>query len=55
MLGREMEHDNTYALIVKGRSMIEDHICDGDYVVIKPQDYLQQWRYRCRCPFSAGK
>ena len=37
-VGQEMEHDNTYALIVKGRSMIEDHICDGDYVVIKPQD-----------------
>ena len=37
-VGREMEHDNTYALIVKGRSMIEDHICDGDYVVIKPQN-----------------
>src|SRR3984893_6045737 len=36
-VGRELEHDNTYALIVKGRSMIEDHICDGDYVVIKPQ------------------
>jgi len=32
-----MEHDNTYALIVQGRSMIEDHICDGDYVVVKPQ------------------
>ncbi len=36
-IGRELEHENTYALIVKGRSMIEDHICDGDYVVIKPQ------------------
>ena len=36
-VGREMEHDNSYALIVKGRSMIEDHICDGDYVVVKPQ------------------
>lgn len=36
-VGREMELDNTYALIVKGRSMIEDHICDGDYVVVKPQ------------------
>ncbi len=36
-VGHELEHDNTYALIVKGRSMIEDHICDGDYVVIKPQ------------------
>ncbi|HLJ33059.1 MAG TPA: transcriptional repressor LexA [Ktedonobacteraceae bacterium] len=37
-VGREYEHDNTYALVVQGRSMIEDHICDGDYVVIKPQD-----------------
>ena len=36
-VGRELEHDNTYALIVRGRSMIEDHICEGDYVVIKPQ------------------
>lgn len=37
-VGRDLEHDNTYALIVKGHSMIDDHICDGDYVVIKPQD-----------------
>lgn len=29
--------ENTYALVVRGRSMIEDHICDGDYVVIKKQ------------------
>jgi repressor LexA len=36
--GRELEHDGSYALVVKGRSMIEDHICDGDYVVIKPQE-----------------
>ncbi len=36
-VGRDLEHENTYALIVKGRSMIDDHICDGDYVVIKPQ------------------
>ena len=26
-----------FALKVKGQSMIEDHIDDGDYVVIKPQ------------------
>jgi len=40
--GRDlMEGENTYALIVKGRSMIEDHICDGDYVVIKPQATCQ--------------
>ncbi|GCE46735.1 repressor LexA [Thermosporothrix hazakensis] len=29
--------DNCYALEVKGNSMIEDHICDGDFVIIKPQ------------------
>ena len=41
-LGSEMvESENTYALIVKGRSMIDDHICDGDYVVIKPQTTCQ--------------
>lgn len=36
-VGQRVEHQNTYALVVKGRSMIEDHICDGDYVVIKQQ------------------
>ncbi len=36
-----IESENTYALIVRGRSMIEDHICDGDYVVIKPQSTCQ--------------
>ena len=33
--------ENAYALVVKGRSMIEDHICDGDYVVVKPQKTCQ--------------
>ncbi len=37
-VGHEIEQMNTYALEVKGNSMIEDHICSGDYVVIKPQD-----------------
>jgi repressor LexA len=36
-VGQKIEHQNTYALVVKGFSMIEDHICNGDYVVIKPQ------------------
>ena len=41
-VGREVvDRENTYALVVKGRSMIEDHICDGDYVVIKPQTTCQ--------------
>ena len=26
---------DTYALKVRGESMIEDHICDGDYVLIE--------------------
>lgn len=36
-----VESENTYALVVKGRSMIDDHICDGDFVVIKPQSTCQ--------------
>src|SRR5436309_2623087 len=36
-VGRELEQQGAYALVVKGHSMIEDHICDKDYVVIKPQ------------------
>ena len=30
-------HD-TFVLRVRGKSMIEDHIDNGDYVVIQPQD-----------------
>ncbi len=26
---------NTYALQIRGESMIEDHICDGDYVLVE--------------------
>ena len=36
--GRDLEQQGAYALVVKGQSMIEDHICDRDYVVIKPQE-----------------
>jgi repressor LexA len=36
-----VDSENSYALVVRGRSMIEDHICDGDYVVIKPQSTCQ--------------
>ena len=32
---------NHFALRVKGRSMIEDHIQDGDYVVIRKQETAQ--------------
>ncbi|MEP7354210.1 MAG: transcriptional repressor LexA [Acidobacteriota bacterium] len=29
---------NTYALQVRGESMIEDHICDGDFVLVQRSD-----------------
>ncbi len=29
---------DAYALRVRGTSMIEEHICDGDLVVVRPQD-----------------
>ena len=28
--------EESYALLVRGNSMIEDYICDGDYVIIQP-------------------
>ncbi|SRR5260370_29281292 len=28
--------EDSYALLVRGQSMIEDSICDGDYVIIQP-------------------
>jgi repressor LexA len=40
-VGQHIDQQNTYALEVKGNSMIEDHICSGDYVVIKPQPSCQ--------------
>jgi repressor LexA len=36
--GELFEGPNNYALKVKGQSMIEDHIDDGDYVVIRKQE-----------------
>jgi repressor LexA len=36
-----MEQEDHYALIVRGNSMIEDHIFDRDYLVIKPQSYCE--------------
>jgi repressor LexA len=40
--GREFaDQGSAYALVVRGQSMIEDHICDGDYVVIKRQSTCQ--------------
>ncbi len=33
----EFQKANAFALVVRGRSMIEECICDGDYVIIRPQ------------------
>jgi repressor LexA len=33
----EFQRANAFALLVRGQSMIEDCICDGDYVIIRPQ------------------
>lgn len=34
----ELGNGSHYALRVRGHSMIEDHICDGDIVLVKAQD-----------------
>ena len=34
-LGDFVGRDNVYVLRVKGDSMIEDHICDGDFVIVE--------------------
>ncbi|WP_052888666.1 transcriptional repressor LexA [Thermogemmatispora carboxidivorans] len=36
-VGHGVDPESSFALVVRGQSMIEDHICDGDYVVIKRQ------------------
>jgi repressor LexA len=33
----DFQEENIFALLVRGPSMIEEHICDGDYVIILPQ------------------
>ncbi len=34
------KHTREYVLLVRGQSMIEDHIADGDYVLIDPGAYI---------------
>jgi repressor LexA len=34
-------NENTYALQVRGDSMIEDHICSGDYVLVEKTDTVK--------------
>jgi repressor LexA len=33
----ELQRSHAFALLVRGQSMIEECICDGDYVIIRPQ------------------
>jgi repressor LexA len=35
-LGEFARSDNSFVLQVKGNSMVEDHILDGDYIVVEP-------------------
>jgi repressor LexA len=37
-VGRDIEQQGMYALVVKGQSMNQDNINDKDYVIIKPQN-----------------
>lgn len=34
-------NDNAFALAVRGESMIEDHICDGDFVLVEKADSVK--------------
>lgn len=34
-------HENTYALEVRGDSMIEDHICSGDFVLVEKSEQVR--------------
>ena len=34
-------NDRTFALEVRGESMIDDHICDGDYVLVEKTDTVR--------------
>ena len=40
-LGADLAQEGDYVLRVKGSSMIEDHILDGDLVVVRPQSTAQ--------------
>jgi repressor LexA len=33
----EFQGANVFALLVRGQSMIDDYICDGDHVIVRPQ------------------
>lgn len=38
---QDLQLEGAYLLRVKGESMIEDHIADGDFVVVQPQAHAQ--------------
>ena len=42
VLSADMAPEGSYALRVQGNSMIDDHILDGDLIVIRPQQRVEQ-------------
>jgi repressor LexA len=40
ILSRKVARPGSYALRVRGESMIDDHILDGDLVVVAPQQHI---------------
>src|SRR5258708_7179446 len=40
-MDRSLLAANVFALVVHGQSMIEDFICDGDYIIVNPQQTCQ--------------
>src|SRR5258708_27100102 len=41
LAGMTFQDENIFALLVRGQSMVDEHICDGDYVIIMPQSTCQ--------------
>lgn len=37
-LDKGLAHGGTFMLAVEGNSMIDAHICDGDYILVRPQE-----------------
>jgi repressor LexA len=41
VLPKELVPDDAFALRVRGNSMVEDHILEGDIVIVRPQDRIR--------------
>ena len=54
-INRDQYPDDTFALRVRGDSMIEDHILDGDYVLIAPTSAPEQHAIIVATHFTEGE